>query len=105
MQMIDVVEGGYLVSGRWRSGSGCHEASWLGADGAPEMRRFSFPAGEWIILDTWRVSGMRGTGSGTTSSKKTFPVRDAGVFRALFGREAPTCAGIREALRYEAEAP
>src|SRR5215471_3341792 len=70
-----VVEGGYLVTGRWRFGSGCHEANWLGgsgqvfdgekerlsADGAPEVRRFFFPVDECTILDTWHVSGMRGT--------------------------------------------
>jgi alkylation response protein AidB-like acyl-CoA dehydrogenase len=71
------VEGGYRVSGQWPFASGCQHASWLVAqavvlvDGKPElqangmpvMRVSAFPADEVEILDTWHVSGLRGTGS------------------------------------------
>lgn len=72
------VEGGYLVSGTWEFGSGCHHASWLGghcpvvgADGAPlpadsgrpSDRTVLFPRRAAEIVDTWRVLGLRGTGS------------------------------------------
>ena len=71
------VAGGYRVTGRWGYGSGSHNARWLmgGAvvpteegprmlpSGGPEIRSCFFPAAEVEILDTWHVSGLRGTGS------------------------------------------
>jgi alkylation response protein AidB-like acyl-CoA dehydrogenase len=70
-------DGGFRVSGRWAFASGCQHCAWLmgGAvvvdgteprrlpSGAPDARLFLFPAGEAEILDTWDVSGLRGTGS------------------------------------------
>ncbi len=77
------VDGGYVVSGRWRFGSGCREAGWMmanfeiyegddGADGAtprrnpdgtPNLHRVVFEADECTVIDTWDMTGMRGTGS------------------------------------------
>jgi indole-3-acetate monooxygenase len=71
------VDGGYVVSGRWRFGSGCRECDWmvgschvfqgdqprLAPDGAPELRRVVVPAAECTVVDTWDVIGLRGTGS------------------------------------------
>jgi indole-3-acetate monooxygenase len=68
---------GYCVSGQWPFGSGCQHASWLlaqsivvadgkpkmAANGVPEMRIMVVPAEQAAILDTWKVSGLRGTGS------------------------------------------
>lgn len=71
-----LTEGHYRLTGRWPFASGCQHASWLvgGAvlfeNGAPQLRgpvpvtrMFLFPASEAKIHDTWRVSGLRGTGS------------------------------------------
>jgi len=72
-----VVDGGYRVSGRWPFASGCQHCTWLLggsvviedgeprllANGAPETRMMLFAAGQAEILDTWEVSGLRGTGS------------------------------------------
>lgn len=63
-------EGGYRVTGRWRFGSGCREASWMvgnfdipGEDGSG-VYRAAFRVDEVTIhTDTWDVTGMRGTGS------------------------------------------
>jgi alkylation response protein AidB-like acyl-CoA dehydrogenase len=69
--------GGYRVSGRWPFASGCRGASWhaggcfvmndgkpeLDADGRPINLQVFFPATESTIHDTWKVSGLRGTGS------------------------------------------
>jgi alkylation response protein AidB-like acyl-CoA dehydrogenase len=75
---LDRTTGGYRLSGRWRFGSGCQQAdifvvgAMLGDDGAPatgangtlEMLHVAvLPAADVTILDTWHVSGMRGTGS------------------------------------------
>ena len=71
------VEGGYIVSGRWPFGSGCRESSWMlgnfditdgdqrrrDADGTFVLRRGFFPSSECTIIDTWDMTGMRGTGS------------------------------------------
>src|SRR5215472_5984426 len=69
------VDGGYRVTGRWRFGSGCREASWmLGSfqilddgeprrrdDGAPLYWRGVFPKSEATVIDdTWDVAGLRG---------------------------------------------
>lgn len=63
-------DGSYRVTGRWRFASGCQHCDWLmggcvvRADGrAPEARMVLFPAADAEILDTWTVSGLRGTGS------------------------------------------
>jgi len=68
----EVVEGGYRVSGRWGWASGVHQARWMvfgftvaPPDGAgrPEARQALAPREAFHVLDTWHVSGMRGTGS------------------------------------------
>jgi len=74
------VAGGYRATGRWSFGSGSHHAVWLNAvgpvyesdgsprrtkDGAHEHRAMLFPASEATFHDTWKVSGLRGTGSDT----------------------------------------
>jgi len=71
--------GGYLLSGRWPFASGVQHSDWLlgGAvvdaphggqapgegGGAPEARLMVMPAASIQIIDTWSVSGLRGTGS------------------------------------------
>jgi alkylation response protein AidB-like acyl-CoA dehydrogenase len=72
-----VVEAGYRVSGQWPFGSGIGHSTWvigpcrifdgdaprLTLSGAPVTRLFFFPQAEAEILDTWHVTGLRGTGS------------------------------------------
>ncbi len=71
------VDGGYRIDGRWDFASGVNHARWLmapcvlwdgdkpmrGPAGAPMARIFWVPAESATILDTWRVLGLRGTGS------------------------------------------
>jgi alkylation response protein AidB-like acyl-CoA dehydrogenase len=72
------VADGLRVSGRWPFGSGCEHAQWrMGGvlvvddsgeperlpSGVPHVRCVLFAAGETEIIDTWTVSGLRGTGS------------------------------------------
>lgn len=68
---------GFRVSGRWAWGSGTENADWIlggcrvirdgeaeaGPGGRPIPRLALVPAGEVRFLDTWRVSGLCGTGS------------------------------------------
>src|SRR5215472_5551484 len=72
-----VVPGGYRVTGRQGFSTGCRHATWLAAhaqivedgrvrvleDGQPEARYVFVPVAEAEVLDTWRVRGMRGTGT------------------------------------------
>ena len=73
----DAVAGGFRVSGRWGYASGIDHANWIlanciihddgkprrTASGAPDMRFVFLPREAVEILDTWHVSGLRGTGS------------------------------------------
>jgi indole-3-acetate monooxygenase len=70
-------QGGFRLSGRWSYGSFIHHSRWLvggaivfdangpqrDAAGRPDIRYFFFPTTAAEIIDTWHVSGLRGTGS------------------------------------------
>jgi len=71
---IEVVDGGYRVSGRWNFSSGCDHAKWafLGGivpggpktwGGLPDIRTFLLPRQDYAIEDVWHTAGMVGTGS------------------------------------------
>jgi len=80
------VEGGYRLSGRWAYASGCHNASWIFAglmvldgdrprirpEGGPDIRVALLPMSDVTILDTWHVSGLRGTGSHDVTVEEVF---------------------------------
>lgn len=78
---------GYRVSGRWQWGSGSRNAKTImggamimGDDGKPEMspegvpqnRMMIFSADQVLLHDTWRVSGLCGTGSTDFEVKDVF---------------------------------
>jgi alkylation response protein AidB-like acyl-CoA dehydrogenase len=80
----------WIVTGRWQWGSGSQNASWIAGgaaligpdgplldeDGRPLHRMMIFPAAEVELLDTWRTSGLCGTGS------LDFQVKDVRVPKA-----------------------
>lgn len=62
--------GGYMLRGRWPFASGILHSKWsifgaevAAADGAIEARYFLLPKEDYVILDTWHTTGLRGTGS------------------------------------------
>lgn len=71
------VPGGYQVTGQWSYGSGIQHSNWIlgnclvfdgntartNPDGSPVIRLMIFPRSDATVIDTWRVSGLRGTGS------------------------------------------
>ena len=69
------VDGGYLATGRWPYASGITHAAWMqfscrivnddGSDtsGPPAFVRLVAPTSEVTVIDTWRTTGMRGSGS------------------------------------------
>lgn len=98
------VPGGYRVTGHWFFASGCmHSASLHGAckvfDGDIPRRRpngdqevrvaYFYPKAQARILDTWNVSGMRGTGSHDIEVEDLF-VPEAHTFSALERRARVT---------------
>lgn len=68
----------YILNGQWQWGSGSANCAWLSGgamifkdgelqrteQGAPIHRMLFFPASEVQFIDTWYVSGLKGTGSG-----------------------------------------
>ena len=60
------VAGGYRFSGHWEFASGCHWCQWifLGGRGPDDQVMWvALPRGEFEIVDTWFVFGLRGTSS------------------------------------------
>jgi alkylation response protein AidB-like acyl-CoA dehydrogenase len=80
------VDGGYRITGRWAYASGCQNSEWifmgnivfdgdkprLGPSGMPDFRLAVVPTHEIEILDTWHVSGLRGTGSHDVTASDLF---------------------------------
>jgi alkylation response protein AidB-like acyl-CoA dehydrogenase len=90
-----VVPGGYRVTGRQGFSSGCRHAAWLAAralvfengkprltDGQAEERYLFVPAAEAELLDTWKVRGMRGTGTFDFEVKDVFVPAERTVLQA-----------------------
>lgn len=69
--MAQVVDGGYVVSGRWPFASGSLDASWISLGAVVEgkgaesggLLNFYLPMPQVEIIDTWDVIGLRATGS------------------------------------------
>jgi 3-hydroxy-9,10-secoandrosta-1,3,5(10)-triene-9,17-dione monooxygenase len=67
---VEIVDGGYKISGRWSFSSGCDHCDWvfLGGfvpveSGPPDMRTFLLPRADYTIDDNWHTMALKGTGS------------------------------------------
>lgn len=76
---VEVVEGGYKISGRSPFTSGINNSTWVmvsgfvpGAGPGPDWRFFLIPESDFTVEDTWDVLGMRGTGSNTVVTTDVF---------------------------------
>jgi 3-hydroxy-9,10-secoandrosta-1,3,5(10)-triene-9,17-dione monooxygenase len=70
------VDGGVVITGQWSYASGSPHAAWamvavsLPDQPAPQM--CLVPARDLTLVDTWRVAGMRATGSNTWAADNVF---------------------------------
>ncbi len=72
---VEVVDGGFKLSGRWGWSSGCQHCTWalLGAIVPGEgYRTFLVPIEDYEIIDTWHSMGLEGTGSNDIVVKDAF---------------------------------
>ncbi len=75
-----IVDGGYLLSGKWSFSSGCDHASWVllgglvfNAEGnVVDFKTFMVPREQYQIVDVWHTVGLRGTGSNDIVVEETF---------------------------------
>lgn len=108
---LDEVEGGYVLNGRFPFGSISNHADAImsgavvyrdgapviGENGLPETRLAFARADQYVIEDTWRTHGLRGTGSNHYRAEDLFiPAGQAMVIgEALFaGREPLYSSGF-----------
>ena len=74
--VAEIVDNGYMVSGKWTLVSGCELSDWfvlrclVTGNGLPsslgpgaKLKLFFIPRKAVEIIDTWHVGGLRGTGS------------------------------------------
>jgi hypothetical protein len=79
-----VVSGGYRITGRWPFGSGAPYATHflglatVGGNQASDQPRLCFylDRAQVTVHDTWRVSGLRGTGGSNFEARDTFVVAE-----------------------------
>lgn len=108
------VDGGYKYSGKGTYVSGCTHAAWMAAaglvvensapqfvDGAPVIKVGVLPMHVCRIQETWRVSGMRGTGSHDVEFNDVFVPDDltftqADALANLGASLAPVSLGIAQ---------
>lgn len=69
------VDGGYELTGHWRFSSGTEHCDWIFLGGVidrgethgsfldADFRTFLLPRKDYTIIDTWKVVGLKGTGS------------------------------------------
>ncbi len=93
---VEVVEGGFTLSGRWGFSTGSLHCGWvlLGAlvwpeggpgSGPPDMRTFLLPRSDYQIIEgTWETFGLQGTGSLDIVVDKAF-VPEYRTHRAIDG--------------------
>ena len=67
---VEVVDGGFKLTGRWSFSSGCDHCAWVFVGGVapgegpvPDFRTFLVPRADYAINDDWHVTGLCGTGS------------------------------------------
>lgn len=99
---MQAVPGGFRLSGRWEFSSGCNAANWLmlGADGPDGRSWLLVPPPDYEIVDTWFVSGLRGTGSNDIHVNDAFVPAHRVLKMALAGDGDWTGWDLHNQVRY-----
>ncbi len=72
---VEVVEGGYSLTGRWNFSSGSPQANWAVAISRvadANTMTFIIPKEQVTFFDSWQVNGLRGTGSFSFETRDLF---------------------------------
>lgn len=88
---LEPANGGYRLSGRWEFSSGADAGTWalLGAMGPDGPVMVILPRSDYQVVDTWFVSGLKGTGSKDIVVSEAFvPAHRVGPYWAK--RDHPT---------------
>ena len=99
--VLEAVDGGFRLNGRWSFVSGCQNASWIvnpaielrdgapvmGPEGQPLIRVCLYPASEATIVQAWDPLGMRGTGSHDVVAENVFVPTQRTAFLRPFSIE------------------
>lgn len=91
------VDGGFRLSGKWKSSSGIHHATWvaLGADVPGEAaHNFIVPLRDATVVDDWYTLGLAGTGSRTVVLEDVFVPAYRAIDRDILLAQAGP--GLRE---------
>ena len=101
------VDGGYRLSGRWEFSSGCDFSDWvmLGVPGIGERNWALVPKADFQIVDTWFVSGLRGSGSKDIVVDDAFVPSHRVLDVATAGDGDWTGWDLHEQTRYRAPIP
>jgi 3-hydroxy-9,10-secoandrosta-1,3,5(10)-triene-9,17-dione monooxygenase len=101
--VVEPVDGGYRIRGRWSFSSGCAHCRWallggiLVRDGVPQHVTFLVPRSDYAIDDVWHVVGLAGTGSNDVVIEDAFvPER-----RALSTLNQVGGAGVHSSAVYQ----
>ena len=99
---LEKTDGGFRLSGRWEFSSGCDAASWVmvGAAGSDGQIWLLVPRSDYEIVDTWFVSGLKGTGSKDIVIKDAFVPQHRIVNRDRAGDQDLTGWEIHRSSRY-----
>ena len=76
---VEKVDGGYILNGRWKWGTGVMHADWILASGlldngtdVPDAIFCVLPVEQCQVIDTWYVDGMIATGSNDIAVENVF---------------------------------
>ncbi|MDX2143036.1 MAG: acyl-CoA dehydrogenase family protein [Rhodospirillaceae bacterium] len=104
---VEVVEGGYVVSGRWKFASGVDHAQWVIIGAMPDDAQaraehnwleLAIPKSDVRVIDTWDTASLRGTGSNDVAVDKVFVPTHRSVWRKAM--RAGTTEGSRGHANY-----
>ncbi|MEU9072192.1 oxidoreductase [Streptomyces sp. NPDC048109] len=93
------VAGGWRLAGRWGLASGVDHAQWIllaawtpDAAGRPEHRVLAVPRTDFETEDTWRSTGLRGTGSNAVTVREAWVPAHRTMTLGELGRQDPGAA-------------